>query len=92
MYLGCNIISGGMIGTYWVLRIVFSSTGNQRIESWWSQFRRSKSNWWIDYFNDMRVLLSFAVILDSSNIYHLEAIRFCYLSILEKELNEFVNV
>ena len=31
-------------------------------------------------------------ILDSSNIYHLESIRFCYLTILEKELNEYVNI
>ena len=65
-----------------------SSTGNQRIESWWSQFRRSKSNWWINYFKDMRE----QNILDSSNIYHLEAIRFCYLPILETKLNDFVNI
>ena len=31
-------------------------------------------------------------ILDSSNIYHVEAISCCYLSILETELNEFVNI
>ena len=28
--------------------------GNQRIESWWSQFQRSNSNWRINYFKDMQ--------------------------------------
>ena len=31
-----------------------TSTSNQRIESWWSQCRRSRMNWWINYFKDLR--------------------------------------
>ncbi len=30
-----------------------TSPANQRIESWWSQFRRSRSTWWINYFKDL---------------------------------------
>ena len=30
-----------------------SSTANQRIEAWWSILRRSRTNWWINYFKDM---------------------------------------
>ena len=26
----------------------------QRIESWWSQLRKSKTSWWIDTFNDLK--------------------------------------
>ena len=31
-----------------------SSTENQKIESWKSQFRYKYSNWWINYFEEMR--------------------------------------
>ena len=30
-----------------------TSPANQRIESWWSQLRRSRSTWWMNYFKDM---------------------------------------
>ena len=30
-----------------------TSPGNQRIESWWSFFRRSHSQWWIDFFQSL---------------------------------------
>ena len=30
-----------------------SSTANQRIEAWLSILRRSRTNWWINYFKDM---------------------------------------
>ena len=28
------------------------STRNQQTESYWSHFRRQRSSWWIDFFND----------------------------------------
>ena len=31
-----------------------TSPTNQRIESWWSQFRKDHSTWWINYFKDLR--------------------------------------
>lgn len=30
-----------------------SSPANQRIESWWSFLRKSRSNWWMNFFKDM---------------------------------------
>ena len=30
-----------------------SSPANQRIEGWWSFFRRGRAGWWIDFFKDM---------------------------------------
>ena len=30
-----------------------TSPANQRIESWWSQLRKSRSTWWINYFKDL---------------------------------------
>lgn len=30
------------------------STGNQRIEAWWSKFREGGGGWWINFFKDLR--------------------------------------
>ena len=30
-----------------------TSTSNQRIECQWSYFRKQKSSWWVDFFNDL---------------------------------------
>jgi len=30
-----------------------SSHSNQRIECWWSSFRKSRSIWWINFFKDL---------------------------------------
>ena len=29
------------------------STGNQRIEAWWANLRRSHLTWWINFFKDL---------------------------------------
>ena len=55
-----------------------SATSNQRIESWWSQFRRSYSAWWINYFKEGRE----QNIFDPSITYHVECIKFCYMELL----------
>ena len=64
-----------------------SSTANQRIGAWWSILRRSRTNWWINYFKDMMD----EGIFDSSMSYHVEAIRF-YMGILQNELNETISL
>ena len=51
-----------------------TSTANQRIEAWWSQFRRHRANWWINFFKDMTAL----GIFDASNEIHLQCIRFYF--------------
>lgn len=61
-----------------------TSTSNQRIESWWSQFRKSRSTWWINLFKDLRDNDLF----DGSIRYHVDSIKFCFLNILQEELDE----
>ncbi|XP_019218225.1 uncharacterized protein LOC109203261 [Oreochromis niloticus] len=60
-----------------------SSTGNQRIESWWSYFRRGRSQFWMDFFGDLR---------DSGNFngsHELQCLlRFCFTGVLQKDLDE----
>ncbi|KAL3997088.1 hypothetical protein ACER0C_009744 [Sarotherodon galilaeus] len=60
-----------------------SSTGNQRIESWWSYFRRGRSQFWMDLFGDLR---------DSGNFNgsheHQCLLRFCFRGVLQKDLDE----
>ncbi|CAI5646154.1 unnamed protein product [Oreochromis niloticus] len=60
-----------------------SSTGNQRIESWWSYFRRGRSQFWMDCFGDLR---------DSGNFNGSHErqclLRFCFTGVLQKDLDE----
>lgn len=59
------------------------STRNQRIESWWSIFRRSTSNWWINFFKD----LCDTSIFDPSLSYHVDCLRFCFTGLLQTDLD-----
>ena len=61
-----------------------SSITNQRIESWWSQFWKTKSTWWINYFKDMIA----ENIFDSSIVYHVDCLRFCFITLLQNDLDE----
>ena len=65
-----------------------ASTANQRIEAWWSIFRRSRSNRWINYFKDLVEEVTF----DPSIPYYLEGVRFSFMGILQIELDETVNL
>ncbi|KAF6716020.1 hypothetical protein FQA47_017098 [Oryzias melastigma] len=60
-----------------------SSTGNQRIESWWSLFRRGGSQFWVDLFGDLR---------DSGNFNgsheHQSLLGFCFIGVLQTDLDE----
>ena len=60
------------------------STNNQRIEAWWSFFRRSRTNWWINFFKDLEETTDF----DQSVYHHFECVRFCFLTIIQTELDE----
>lgn len=60
-----------------------SSHANQRIENWWSFFRRSRSNWWINYF---KVLVQDGV-LQTGNELHMECAWFCFSQVIQNELN-----
>ena len=65
-----------------------SSTFNQQIEAWWSQFRRTEGTWWINFFED----LSDSGIYDNSINYHVEMLRFCFMSIIQYELDEMKKI
>ena len=58
------------------------STSNQRIEAWWSQLRRSGSDWWIKYFKDLRD----SGIYRDGQIMDEQCLKFCYNNIIKDEL------
>ncbi|XP_031573563.1 uncharacterized protein LOC116307446 [Actinia tenebrosa] len=60
-----------------------SSTANQRIEAWWSIFRKSQSNWWLELFKDLKESGSFC----NGNIIHVYCLRYCFMNIIQKELD-----
>ena len=59
-----------------------SSPANQRIEAWWSFLRRNRSGWWIDFFQDM----SNHGLLEVGNMYHMEALWYCFNKLLQEDL------
>ncbi|XP_020555618.1 uncharacterized protein LOC110013572 [Oryzias latipes] len=60
-----------------------SSTGNQRIESWWSFFRRGRSQFWMDLFGDLRESGNF-----NGSHEHQCLLRFCFIYVLQIDLDE----
>ena len=64
------------------------STRNQRIESWWSIFRRNRANWWINFFKDFCE----AGFYDPSIPLHIECARFCFMGLIQTELDETVKL
>lgn len=60
-----------------------TSPANQRIEAWWSYFRRARSGWWMDFFKDM---VAFGL-LEIGNIVHMEFLWFCFQPIISSELD-----
>ena len=61
-----------------------SSPANQRIEGWWSFFRRNRSNWWINLFKD---LVNYGLICPG-NILHMECLWLCFSKLLQEDLNK----
>lgn len=61
-----------------------SSPANQRIEGWWSFFRRNRSNWWINLFKDM---VDYGL-LGVGNALHMECLWFCFSKVLQDDLNK----
>lgn len=58
------------------------SVANQRIEAWWAFLRKSNTDWWIRFFNDLTDLGHF----DNSNVIHVECLRFCFMGLIQEEL------
>lgn len=61
-----------------------TSPANQRIESWWSFFRHSHSQWWIDSFQ----ALIDAGLFHVGHVRETELLRFCFMQILQSNLDE----
>ena len=60
------------------------SVSNQRIEAWWSFFKRDTLSSWINYFRDMRD----QNLYDDSNLVHVDALRFAFIGVLQAELDK----
>jgi len=60
------------------------SPRNQRIESWWSNYRRSSSTWWINFFKDLVDQQK----IDTSSELEMECLWFSFSSLLQRILDE----
>ena len=60
------------------------SVSNQRIEAWWGQLRKGCTDWWITHFKDLRDRGLYC----DSNVVHSECLQFCYMAIIQEELNK----
>ena len=63
------------------------SSSNQRIEMWWSILRKSVTNWWINFFKDLRDKGMF----DASDYLQSECLKFCFTELIRDDLNSFVS-
>ncbi|XP_052677471.1 uncharacterized protein LOC128158591 isoform X2 [Crassostrea angulata] len=66
---------------------IVRSAFNQRIEAWWSMLRRRFTSWWIDFFRDLASFNSFEI----GNENDIRCIRFCFSSLIQRELDEVKN-
>lgn len=63
---------------------VFGSfPANQRIEGWWSFYRRNRSTWWINFFKD----LIDRDLFYPGNQLEEEALWYCFSGVLQKDLD-----
>jgi hypothetical protein len=60
-----------------------TSVRNQRIEAWWSYFKRNKAQWWIDYFSD----LCLAEVYNPDHRFQRSCFQFCFMNLLLRELD-----
>ena len=56
---------------------------NQRIEGWWSLFRRNNSTWWINMFKDAME----RDIFTPGNEVQIECLWFCFSGVIQTNLN-----
>ena len=63
------------------------STRNQRIEAFWSRLKKFRTCWWIDFFKDMVNRCIYRPRL----ITHQECLLFCFIPIIQGELNDFAR-
>ena len=64
-----------------------SSVQNQRIEALWSRLVRYRLRWWVDLFQTMGM----DGIYNAELPLHREIILFCFMPVIQYELNEFLE-
>lgn len=56
----------------------------QRIECFWSSFRKQRSSWWIDFFSDLKE----SNLLDLTSEVHIQALWFCFADLIQEDLDK----
>ena len=59
------------------------SVSNQRIEAWWSMLRKLNTDFWINYFKDMREI----GLYNDDDCLHVECLKFCFMPLIREELH-----
>ena len=65
-----------------------ASTRNQRIEAFWARLKKFRTSWWMDFFQTMLKTGLFKPSLEM----HQELLLFCFMPVIQAELNDFVRV
>ena len=60
------------------------SPRNQRIEAWWSYLRRSRTNWWINFFKDLEDQVTFNPACEVEY----ECLWFCFAPLLQQGIEQ----
>ena len=61
-----------------------TSPGNQRIEAWWSFFRRNRSQFWLEVFAELNESGAF----HPENHKEVECLRYCFMAVIQSDLDE----
>ena len=64
------------------------SVSNQRIEAWWSTLRRSNSDWWMNFFKDMRDM----GLYNDGDPLRVQCLRYCFMNVLRNELHQVAKL
>lgn len=64
------------------------SVSNQRIEAWWGILRKSCSDWWINYFKDLRA----CGLYSDDDCIQVECLKFCFMHLLRDELHRVARL
>ena len=59
------------------------SVSNQRIEAWWSTLRKLDTDFWINYFKDLREVGLYC----DDDVFHVNCLKFCFMPLIREELH-----
>lgn len=65
--------------------LIGRSVANQRIERFWGTLKTNFTHYWRNHFRDLQD----TGVLDVSSPIHIECVRFCYISIVQHQLDMF---